>query len=186
MEDCTVTTEIIGDVHHTYYSRDGVIIAECRKNEIGKIKEERWYHDNKLHREDGPAAIEYSKNGLKKAEWWYLHNKHHRIDGPSIICYKNGKMSEEYWYRDGRLHREDGPAVICFENGIMVKKWYRNDKLCPIGVLASVIFDKTDPTGMYWDKDEHRDLVKGDAIYGALRPLPIPIRDAITWHYCYQ
>ena len=31
-----------------------------------KIKKEEWYLNSKLHREDGPAIIEYYKSGKKK------------------------------------------------------------------------------------------------------------------------
>ena len=51
-----------------------------------------WYINDKLHREDGPAA-EYA-NGSKH---WYLNGKLHRKDGPAIED-ANGSKS---WYLNG-------------------------------------------------------------------------------------
>jgi hypothetical protein len=193
MEDCTVTTETIGEIHHTYYSRDGAIVAECLKiAEYGRNTERRYRH-GKLHREDGPAEILY-ENGQKIIEYWYHDGKWHRDDGPAVIAYKDGRISGERWCRYGEYHRDDGPAIIWYENGQKTTEfWYRDDKLYPIGVLASVMCHTDDPTNYQWvggrpitDIDEFRDKVKGDAIHEALRLLPIPIRDAIIPHYCYQ
>ena len=49
----------------------------------------KWYLNNKLHREDGPAA-EYT-NGSK---FWYFNGELHREDGPAVIL-PNGSP---YWY----------------------------------------------------------------------------------------
>ena len=62
----------------------------------------RYYKDNKLHREDGPA-VEYP-NGYKE---YYINDKLHREDGPAVEC-ANG---DKFYYIDNKLHREDGPAV---------------------------------------------------------------------------
>lgn len=72
----------------------------------------KWYHEGKLHRENGPAVI-YS-NGHQE---WYRKGKLHRDDGPAVI-YPDG--SEE-WYVNGYRHRLNGPAVIM--NG--KEKWYQ-------------------------------------------------------------
>jgi hypothetical protein len=53
----------------------------------------RWYLNDKLHREDGPA-FEYA-NGTK---WWYLNGEHHREDGPAIEYHPDGS---KYWYLNG-------------------------------------------------------------------------------------
>jgi|14BtaG_2_1085337.scaffolds.fasta_scaffold12863_6 hypothetical protein len=76
--------------------------------------DKRWYLDGKLHREDGPA-IEWA-NGDK---WWYLNDELHREDGPAME-YANGNKS---WYLKGKLHREDGPTVAYVDSG---KDWYLN------------------------------------------------------------
>jgi len=101
----------------------------------------RWYQNNLLHREDGPA-VEYT-NGTK---YWYQNNLLHRDDGPAVehasgtkCWYQNGVAHREdgpatehangdkHWYKNGELHREDGPAIE-YANG--TKAWYKNGKPC--------------------------------------------------------
>ncbi len=140
MEDCTVTTQFIDGFHHTYYSRDGVIVAHSSRGIDDMCDVEVWESNNKIHRECGPA----------------------------MIFYENDQVHTAYWYRNG--------------------------KLCPISVLASVVvYQNFDQEHDYWIGDritkninKYRNIVKGDAIRDVLRPLPIPIRDAIIPHYCYQ
>jgi antitoxin component YwqK of YwqJK toxin-antitoxin module len=221
MEDCTVTTETIDGIHHTYYTRDGIIVAECRRSieYLGNV--ERWYRHGKYHRDDEPAVIKY-KNGQVIEEHWYRDGKQHRDDGPAAIYYKNGQVIEEHWYSDDKLHRDDGPARIRYENGERIRErwcrnskhhrvdgpaivwykngqiveecWYRDDKLYTNGRLVAVIHYNFESIDKYvvdayrrtTDVQLFRDKVKGNAIHDALRPLPIPIRDAIIPHYCYQ
>lgn len=61
----------------------------------------RWYLNDKLHREDGPA-VEHA-SGYKS---WYLNGQLNRNGGPAVE-YTNGNKE---WYLNGKLHREDGPA----------------------------------------------------------------------------
>jgi hypothetical protein len=68
---------------------------------VDKYGTKRYYLNDFLHREDGPA-IEWS-NGDKE---WRTYDQFHRKDGPAIE-YSNGDKS--YWV-NGKLHREDGPA----------------------------------------------------------------------------
>jgi len=75
----------------------------------------RYYVNNQLHREDGPA-MEWV-DGYKS---WFLNGKLHREDGPAIE-YADG--SKEWWL-NGQRHREDGPAVK-FADGR--KWWYLNN-----------------------------------------------------------
>ena len=42
----------------------------------GNMKEELWFKNEKPHRDDGPAGIEYNEDGsIKKEEWWKDGNK---------------------------------------------------------------------------------------------------------------
>ena len=76
----------------------------------------RWYLDDKLHCEDGPA-VEYA-DGTKL---WYLNSNLHREDGPAVELPSGSK----YWYLNDKLHCEDGPAVE-YTNG--TKRWFLNNK----------------------------------------------------------
>jgi hypothetical protein len=72
----------------------------------------RWFKNNKLHRDGGPAAV-YT-DGTKH---WFQNGKHHRIDGPAIER-ANG---DKFWYQNGKHHRIDGPACEYANGG---KYWY--------------------------------------------------------------
>jgi len=76
----------------------------------------RWYLNNELHREDGPAVER--ADGSRR---WYLHGKLHRTNGPAIE-WANGT---HFWYLSGKCHRTDGPAVE-YPNGTC--QWYLNDE----------------------------------------------------------
>jgi len=56
----------------------------------------RWFLNDKLHREDGPA-VEYT-DGRN----WYLNGKLHRVDGPAMECYNGSK----YWFLNGVEYTE--------------------------------------------------------------------------------
>ena len=53
----------------------------------------RWYVNDKLHREDGPAVEDAGGNKL-----WYLDGELHRTDGPAIE-YSDGYKG---WYINGK------------------------------------------------------------------------------------
>ena len=67
--------------------------------ESGKVSEEWFYRDEKLHREDGPAIIHYCENGKIKSEFFWVNHKRHRSNGPAAIDYhENGKIEREFYY----------------------------------------------------------------------------------------
>ena len=104
----------------------------------------RWYSNDKLHREDGPA-IEYA-NGDK---CWYINDKRHREDGPAIE-YVNG---DKEWYSNDELHREDGPAIE-FADGD--KHWWINGQRLTeqevLNLLQTLEIERTWPgsTSKWW------------------------------------
>ena len=59
---------------------------------IDYVGTKRWYNDDLLHREDGPA-LEYT-DGSKQ---WFINGENHRLDGPAAK-WSNGK--EEWLYKD--------------------------------------------------------------------------------------
>ena len=88
--------------------------------EYGKIK---WYKDDVLHREDGPA-VEYA-SGTKM---WFIYGVYHREDGPAVETV----YGEKYWCVNGKYHRINGPAIQ-LEDG--TEKWYLNGVLVDISLL---------------------------------------------------
>ena len=66
----------------------------------------KWYRNDKLHREDGPA-IEY-EDGSKQ---WWINGELHREDGPAIESLTPGSEFCRAWYINDEPHREDGPAL---------------------------------------------------------------------------
>ena len=78
-----------------------------------------------LHREDGPAYIEY-ESGLIVNEIYLIYNKRHRLDGPAYIEYDNyGNIIVAEYYVNGILHRLDGPAILEYDHvGITIRESY--------------------------------------------------------------
>ena len=82
--------------------------------EVDDDGDKRWFLNNELHREDGPAVE--CADGTKM---WFLNGQLHRVDG-SAVEYADG--SKEWWLNN-KLHRTDGPAIE-WEDGS--KFWYLN------------------------------------------------------------
>lgn len=60
------------------------------------IEEVVYYRFGDVHREDGPAAQLYDRNGNLYMSEWYRGGKRHREDGPAIIFHKEEKDYEEF------------------------------------------------------------------------------------------
>jgi len=95
-----------------------------------RIIETNNYGDNYkyvLHREDGPAFIDYNTDRSIAYEYWYINGVKHREDGPAVIHYNDdGSIQYEVWYINGVKHREDGPAYIDYykDGSIYLEEWY--------------------------------------------------------------
>lgn len=78
-----------------------------RNGKIIEYGEERYYLNDKLHREDGPAVIYHG------TKYWYKHGLRHREDGPATEWY-DGKKD---WYYNGKkfLSEEDFMNFIKFK-----------------------------------------------------------------------
>ena len=59
---------------------------------------ERWYLNDQLHREDGPALI----NIFTGSKSWYKYGLLHRESGPAFL---NGLVKQ--WYLEGKNLTED-------------------------------------------------------------------------------
>ncbi|WP_175789425.1 hypothetical protein [Burkholderia cenocepacia] len=78
----------------------------------------RYYFNNILHRENGPAIEFY--DGQKS---WLLNGLRHRENGPAL----EGLNGSAMWFLNNLLHREDGPAWDCKnDNGSWEKRWFLN------------------------------------------------------------
>ena len=92
--------------------------SETRSSSVGRFRNEA----GQLHREDGPASIEYRSEGSVLLEYYY-QGQWHREDGPARIRYRSdGRVLFESYYLRGQLHREDGPAYIHYMSDGSV--WY--------------------------------------------------------------
>lgn len=80
-----------------------------------------------LHREDGPASIDYYENGNKMYEGYYLNGLRSREEGPAFIKYReNGEMEYQVYYLNGKQHNATGPAYMEYDdNGNLIYAAYR-------------------------------------------------------------
>jgi len=70
-----------------------------------------YYKGRMIHRDDGPAEMQYNLCGELVSSVWYRNNVYHNSDGPACIKDMRTWKSREWWI-DGKLHRENGPAII--------------------------------------------------------------------------
>ena len=117
-------------------------IAQAKPELGGKVKKDRdsvQYLDskNRLHREDGPALVEYHPNGVVKREAWLEHGEPRDMgDEPNEIARDHEEDTvRKSWYAPfvtesgvdvRRLHREDGPAVVSESKKTVVREWMIN------------------------------------------------------------
>lgn len=74
----------------------------------GIIRHKIWSEENKIHRENGPAWIEYYVTGNVKTKAYFFNGVLHREDGPAVKKYTpDGKMySPEYYLNGERVSKE--------------------------------------------------------------------------------
>ena len=94
---------------------------------VGIIETDYYTDKNKylLHREDGPAIINYNGDGSIAYEYWYINGVQHREDGPaSIRYYEDGSIHYEAWRWCGMLHRHDYTLPVYRWGGSTCYYWY--------------------------------------------------------------
>jgi len=93
-----------------------------------------YYDDkNQLHREDGPARIEYYEDGGIQKEEYYIRSKLHREGKPAVVHYGyKESVDREEFYLHNKLHRNDGPAVVDFPRTICTSPFSTSPKDCVI------------------------------------------------------
>lgn len=104
-----------------------------------------YVYYGKLHRDNGPAVIEYNKNYCVREIQYYQHGKLHRDNGPGeITCYPNNQIASIAYYQHGKLHRDNGPASIeYYENGnLMSESYFQDNNLHRIDAPACILYDE--------------------------------------------
>lgn len=75
-----------------------------RKDPYTKQSEIYLNQSNKVHREDGPATVEYYVDGSICTETYNQDDRLHRLDGPAWISYsETGKIYYKYYYFNGAM-----------------------------------------------------------------------------------
>ncbi len=193
-------TRTEGNKAITDFIKDGVVTTRTIKTYVESVDEvyttETWTLDGKRHREDGPAIIDCA-NGQLTGQRWYRYGLLHREDGPARVEYLDGVIVQEIWYAGGIIHNDNGPAEVYYsQNGEPRRRiWRINGKLggnvLAYGWLVSAdIFRRrcvfSIDSKAITNIDRFRDAVKSPLVLELMRPLPIPIRQAIYEHYCMQ
>ena len=92
----------------------------------------RFYHRNELHRENGPADMDYNIDGSVHREVWYRRGKLHRVGGPALVHYREDG-SVEYndgwtqWWQDGVRLNQDGTPYVEDVYEDETDDWYDED-----------------------------------------------------------
>ena len=87
-----------------------------------------WEKDGYLHRQDGPALIQFYESGQVKRELYYLNGVLQREGEPANILYfESGAVKAVAWHMRGLLHRCGGPAVILYgpEGDVWAELWFQ-------------------------------------------------------------
>jgi len=110
-----------GKLHRNHHEGPAYI---CRSAENGRLVYERYYWHGRLHREGGPAKIEYDLTGkIALEEMYYLHGFPHRdpMQGPAYIERNDhGVARVETYLVNGAKYRNPnhGPCSISrYEDG---------------------------------------------------------------------
>lgn len=121
------------------------------KDDSGKITQNAWYVNGKLHRLDSPADIRY-KDGKIVYEEWAKNGIQGREDGPSLykVDVKDGEVEKE-WRKNGVLHNENGPAILIktITGKVVDEQWYINGKMTRDNGPAHTR-DQLNPDGTAW------------------------------------
>jgi len=166
---------------------DEIVIDNIRKTYINKVLRivEYFNDEGQLHRERGPAHIEYQGDGKTLyAETWYYEGKRHRTSPfgwekqpPAHIIYRQDGSTPYYktWYKNGIISRDEGlPAKVEYTHDgktSFAEAWYdengeihRNDDL-PAYIIYSGKNDKSILSKSWYQHGKiHRDFDKGPAV----------------------
>jgi hypothetical protein len=112
--------------------------AFIARTETGEVGEERYYWKGRLHREGGPAKLEYSVDGRAGVEMYYRHGLLHRDpqQGPAWIERYLHIIVAESYFVSGEPYRDpaDGPWHISrFNSGKIEHVLFSESKEGTIG-----------------------------------------------------
>jgi len=110
---------------------DGTKTKDVSYHENGNVNRLYLYDENEYrHSETGPAYQEFHSNGKLCEERWYINGKLHRIGEPAIKkYYSNGNLKEENWYEEGDNKRKDDENTISkkyYENGTINYEYFQD------------------------------------------------------------
>ena len=94
----------------------------------GKLRSMTWSRedDGAIHRDCGPARLDYYSTGILFRKTWYQNGKMNRDGAPALVTfYTTGELCSLEFYKDSATHRDMGPAIIQFAtSGALYKCWY--------------------------------------------------------------
>jgi len=169
---CRATLEQIAHVQLLAKSRDNLPLEfEYATGHIicvNRHREWRWYRNDELHREDGPAIQS------RFYEAWFWDGLGHRGGGPAFIrtggsphtmhqARREGSLLAQSWLCQGELHREDGPAVE-YRDAALNEWWTHGERRRADGTPW--------PGGDFPDKRNDRRFPPSHPRTDAKRPIP--------------
>ena len=90
------------------------------------IKYIRFYNNEKLHNNNGPAEVLFGLSGNVMEINYYNNGLLHRNYGPAKTCFIQHLIFSESFYKNGTLHRINGPARILYTSYGLVNEYYIN------------------------------------------------------------
>ena len=148
---CDDGVVIYYDAEGNLHREDGPAVIEFYTNDQ-RLHRETWYKHGRKHRLDGPANIQYYHNNVISSKAWYVGGVNTRKDGPAEIEYfQDGSLSRESYRLYGQSHRLDGPAHIEYFDGDTLEEYY----------IKGRKYDKEDFDKQFTgvDKDLRKDFV---------------------------
>lgn len=120
---------VVAEEEYDKINYDTMKISDLELSSLINLKFDNIRLSFDLHREDGPAYIEYDYDGGIFKESYFQNGRCFRKeDLPCYIKYDiNGNVVEEIYYKDGVIHRDnDLPAkIVRTENGrIQTVSWF--------------------------------------------------------------
>jgi hypothetical protein len=131
----------------------------------GRVLREAWYDANdELHRENGPALVEYDHRGRLSSQHWYYAGMMHREGGPAETYYSQltGRLDAKVWFSGGMLHRSRGPAHILFNQftgAVNIEMWYQEGVLHRASGPAYIDHTSRAEDGVYQEWYDHGTIV---------------------------